>query len=463
LLGISIAVILLVPAYTASENLIIPSKNISTSGPALQYRPRSHDFGYVEEGEYYFTNFEIWNDGNGTLTWNLICTQSWILFYPTNGSSTGAHDIVHVSIDTTGLSPGMHTASIVINSNDTTSINSFDVSFFINEPPNTPSRPNGPSEGEVGTYYSYSTSTTDPEGDQIRYGIDVQYDGIIDHWSDMYYPSGATYTLRIKFLSAGTYHLRFKAKDEHGAQSGFSPIKTVVINGDNHAPTAPTTPIGPSTGDIDTSYSFSTSSTDSDGDKIKYGWDWDGDNVIDEWTGFYDSGTIVSLSHLYSDSGSYNIKVVAEDEHGAQSGFSPSKTIVITGNNPPNKPATPTGPTSGRIGITFSYSSTTIDPDGDNIYYLFDWGDGTNSGWIGPYNSGSGITESHAWASRGSFPIKVKAKDDPNGDGDLSDGTESVWSDALPVAMPKSKNLINFNHRFFELYQTILDIIQSIK
>ena len=27
-------------------------------------------------------------------------------------------------------------------------------------------------------------------------------------------------------------------------------------------------------------------------------------------------------------------------------------------------------------------------PDGDNIFYLFDWGDDTNSGWIGPYKSG---------------------------------------------------------------------------
>jgi hypothetical protein len=44
---------------------------------------------------------------------------------------------------------------------------------------------------------------------------------------------------------------------------------------------------------------------------------------------------------------------------------------------------------------------------------------------------------------QGSYSIKAKAKDDPNGDGDLSDGTESVWSDPLSVSMPKNKPYIN--------------------
>ena len=56
---------------------------------------------------------------------------------------------------------------------------------------------------------------------------------------------------------------------------------------------------------------------------------------------------------------------------------------------------------------------------------------------MGPYNSGMGITDSHIWQTIGSYPIKIKAKDDPNGDGDLSDGLESVWSDSLPISMPK--------------------------
>ena len=51
----------------------------------------------------------------------------------------------------------------------------------------------------------------------------------------------------------------------------------------------------------------------------------------------------------------------------------------------PNKPSKPVGPTSGTPGIIFTYSSSTTDDEGDQIYYLFDWGDGTDSGWKGPF------------------------------------------------------------------------------
>ncbi|MCX6662531.1 MAG: M20/M25/M40 family metallo-hydrolase, partial [Euryarchaeota archaeon] len=55
-----------------------------------------------------------------------------------------------------------------------------------------------------------------------------------------------------------------------------------------------------------------------------------------------------------------------------------------------NPPATPvlTGPDTGVINEMYTYNAVTTEPDGENIYYFFDWGDGSNSGWLGPYNSG---------------------------------------------------------------------------
>ena len=461
--GVIIVFSLLTPTYLAADNTLMNSEISMTTSPSLEFTPTSHDFGFVEEGECYFTTFEIWNSGTGELTWNLDPTQPWITgISPNNGSSTGERDTVSVRIDTTGLSSGLYSGFIIINSNDTTSISSFGISFIVNEPPSTPTRPSGPSNGVVGTPYAYSTVSTDPEGDSISYGIDWNGDDIVDHWGS-YRPSGVTYTLYLTFAAARTYYLRFKAKDEHGAQSEFSLTKIVEITGENHDPETPSTPTGPSSGDVDTSYSFTTSTIDPDGDDVKYGWDWDGDNVIDQWTGFYDSGDSVTLSHRYTSAGTYQIKVVAKDEHGAQSDFSSSKTIIITGNSAPNKPATPSGPISGRPGIPYSYSSSTTDPDGDNVYYLFDWGDGTTSGWKGPFSSGSTIIESHTWANRGTYAIRVKAKDDPNGDGDLSDGTESVFSDSLPISMPKNKNLFSREHTFLDIYQNILELFHSFR
>jgi hypothetical protein len=96
--------------------------------------------------------------------------------------------------------------------------------------------------------------------------------------------------------------------------------------------------------------------------------------------------------------------------------------------NPPAKPTTPTGQRIGTIGKNYSYTSSSTDGDGDQLYYLFDWGDGTNSSWLGPYETGQECTETHTWTQKNSYQIKVKAKD--------ITGAESVWSDPLPIIMP---------------------------
>ncbi|MCJ7570588.1 MAG: hypothetical protein MUO82_01750, partial [Candidatus Thermoplasmatota archaeon] len=108
-------------------------------------------------------------------------------------------------------------------------------------------------------------------------------------------------------------------------------------------------------------------------------------------------------------------------------------------NSRPVKPSTPSGTDSGKPKIEYTYSTTTTDPNGDVIYYFFNWSDGTNSGWVGPYNSSDTASAKHTWSSKGNYNITVKAKDDPNGDGDLSDGDESSWSEPLAISLPKNK------------------------
>jgi len=75
---------------------------------------------------------------------------------------------------------------------------------------------------------------------------------------------------------------------------------------------------------------------------------------------------------------------------------------------------------------------------------------GTDSGWIGPYNSGEAASASHIWDDEDDYKIKVKAKDT----GDL----ESDWSDPLSVTMPRNKLVIHslierLMERFPILYQ----------
>jgi len=103
----------------------------------------------------------------------------------------------------------------------------------------------------------------------------------------------------------------------------------------------------------------------------------------------------------------------------------------------PHKPARPNGPSQIKAGKTYNYTTSTADPDGDQVYYWFDWGDGTNSGWLGPYNSGENVTASHKWEKRGEYAIKVRAKD--------IHGAMSEWSDPLPIKAPFS-----YLNSFFE-------------
>ena len=95
-------------------------------------------------------------------------------------------------------------------------------------------------------------------------------------------------------------------------------------------------------------------------------------------------------------------------------------------NSPPNTPSTPSGYTSGHTGTSYTYSTSTTDPDGDNICYQFDWGDGSTT-TTGYYSNGSVVSASHTWSSSGTYYVKVCAED--------TYGAWSSWSNPLTVAI----------------------------
>jgi hypothetical protein len=116
-------------------------------------------------------------------------------------------------------------------------------------------------------------------------------------------------------------------------------------------------------------------------------------------------------------------------------------------NNPPNTPYKINGEIRGKINREYEYTTNTIDPDGDKIFFIFDWDDGSKSEWLGPYDSEENIVISHTWNVEGEYEIRVKAKD--------IYGYESEWSDPLYISMPINKrldlNLINFKIPYLKL------------
>jgi len=98
----------------------------------------------------------------------------------------------------------------------------------INKPPTIPSKPSGPTSGTTNTSYTFSTSTTDPNGDQVQYGWDWDGNGTVDEWSTLK-PSGAADSRPHSWSVAGTYYLKVKAQDSKGAESGWTSSLTVTI------------------------------------------------------------------------------------------------------------------------------------------------------------------------------------------------------------------------------------------
>ena len=154
--------------------------------------------------------------------------------------------------------------------------------------------------------------------------------------------------------------------------------------------------------------------------------------------------------------GTHTIEVYAANSVGNADSTPASDTItIIAGNNPPDKPIIPSGQVNGKILTTYTYSTSATDPESEQVYYWFDWGDGQNSGWVGPLNSGQTGSASHMWITPGNYQIKVKAKD--------TNGAESVWSDPLPVNMPRTKEIQNlFFLRILENLANKFPIIKYI-
>lgn len=124
----------------------------------------------------------------------------------------------------------------------------------------------------------------------------------------------------------------------------------------------------------------------------------------------------------------------------------PTLTFYNSENNPPNIPVRPFGENKGTIGEEYTFSTSTTDQDGDYLYYKWDFGDGTFSEWIGPFNSGDEIFVNKQWSRWGFYNVKVKARDEHR--------AESDWSDPLPVSMPAFHNfpLIKLIFEFLETY-----------
>lgn len=101
-------------------------------------------------------------------------------------------------------------------------------------------------------------------------------------------------------------------------------------------------------------------------------------------------------------------------------------TTYNPSSDPPVQPSAPAGPTTFIAGESGSYECFTTDPDDDIVKYIFNWGDGTTSS-SDFIPSGEIVSITKQWTDKGTFDVKVKARD--------SYGKESEWSDSIEVTV----------------------------
>ena len=136
---------------------------------------------------------------------------------------------------------------------------------------------------------------------------------------------------------------------------------------------------------------------------------------------------------------------------GSQLAYSLLHAIQVINDTAPSIP-TVIGTENGRVRRQYDYTIVSTDPEDDNISYYIDWGDGKTTDWIGPYDSGEEIIQSHTWLVRGTYEMKVKARD--------GNGMESDWG-TLSVTMPYEPQF-PFIHWLLERFPNAFPILRFL-
>jgi hypothetical protein len=287
----------------------------------------------------------------------------------------------------------------------------------------------GPISGDPGVEYDFTFTTYDPEEDDIWIWIDWD-DGDEDKWLGSY-ESGEEVTVSHKYDEEGQYNITAQSKDVWH-HSRWSDEYIVLIG--NQAPSPPEIS-GRRYGDAGEEITYTFVSNDNELNDIRYFIEWDDGET--EWTGYYSSGEEVEVSHSWDSNGDYEITAIAEDDHNKQSTLSDPYLIRI-GDQPPNRPDI-NGPKNGVPGVEYDFYFEVIDPEGDDVYFEIEWGDGTGIPEYGPVKSGEEIKLSHTYSRKGTFTIRARATD--------SFGNTGDWYN-FDITIPRNKA---FNLNILEL------------
>jgi hypothetical protein len=136
------------------------------------------------------------------------------------------------------------------------------------------------------------------------------------------------------------------------------------------------------------------------------------------------------------------------------------RTYLATASRPANNPPgilKIDGPIEGNPDITYKYNFTDcVDPDGDDMTYHVDWGDGEVD--EGLLESGGSFTLSHKWSKKDDYTIKARLID--------VYGAEGNWS-TFDISIPRLKTsqynlIISLLSRHAYIYPILKFLIKTL-
>jgi hypothetical protein len=441
----------------------LDDNNIGITG-ILAFYPESHHFGNKLVGETNSTIFEIWRAGGCcaleyTLSWHC----SWVNVFPTSGTSHGERDTITVDIDTTGLDLGFHTCNIMIESTEGNGV--FKVIVNIVQDTDPINLRYYPESYFFGNKLIGKTDSTTLEIWHSGYGA-LSYSTIWDcDWINVIPTSGISYgepdTITVNMdttvLDIGLQTCEILIESNGGNGVFVAQVNVIDPN--------PYLSYNPQSHDFGNKFEGETDSVtfeiwNSGYDILTYSLIWDCDWVnISPTTGssYGERDTITaSIDTTGLATGNYycNISINSDGGNGI---FTVTTNITELPKNPPTPPDI-NGPSSGIILLPNNYTFVSSDPDGDDISYFIEWGDGDTTSWTAFQPGSLGYSESHTWLKKDTYIIRAKAKD--------SDGLESDWAE-LPISMSRNKPyidypLLQFLQKFFEKYPNALPLLQKL-
>jgi PKD repeat protein len=157
-----------------------------------------------------------------------------------------------------------------------------------------------------------------------------------------------------------------------------------------------------------------SSSVDPDGDNLEYYWNF-GDGTTAQGK--------AKVSHKYAQGGDYRVNVIVDDKKGT-SCSSKSADITVHINTPPIADAGPNLSCCVEKVSQFTAGASS-DPDGDQLSYTWDFGDGSKA---------KGETVTHAYSRSGSYNVVLTVDD--NSASSCSQSTDGFVADVRKTPSP---------------------------